>query len=273
MLVPSHWTVRCEVLAEEALDAVGVADRRVEEGDPALVPTQHHIVPLRMPSGGRGRAPAGRWRRWRAARARASACGSCARRGRADRSRADAAPERLRRDVDAAACEAAALPLDGLVLEVLVADRLDDERVAELAALDDLRRRLGRHDGVVVRAGDALVETLLDEERAGRTLRISHARGRRSSSREPHSGQMRCSGGTGLNTATRLQVRRRRGAPRVLPLRLFLGLSRPDLGRLRLLRLGTRPSSGNRSWLEDARAISDAGARDGDARAAWPARC
>jgi hypothetical protein len=55
-------------------------------------------------------------------------------------SRGDAAPERLRRDRCAGAREACALPLDGKVLEELVADGFDDERVGELAALDDLRR-------------------------------------------------------------------------------------------------------------------------------------
>ncbi len=58
--------------------------------------------------------------------------------------RRHAAPQRLRGDVDAGARPARALPLDGLVLDVLVAERLDDERVAELAALDDRRRRAAR---------------------------------------------------------------------------------------------------------------------------------
>jgi len=41
-----------------------------------------------------------------------------------------------------------------LVLQELVGDRLQDEYITELATLHDLRWRLGRYDGVVVRAGD-----------------------------------------------------------------------------------------------------------------------
>ena len=78
--------------------------------------------------------------------------------------RRHAAAERLRGDVDAGALPARALPLDGLVLDVLVAERLDDERVAELAALDDRRRRRRAHDRVVLGAGDALVEALDDDD-------------------------------------------------------------------------------------------------------------
>jgi hypothetical protein len=50
------------------------------------------------------------------------------------------------------------LPLDGHVVEVLVADGLDDQLVAELPALDDRRRRWSRDNRVVLRAGDPLVE-------------------------------------------------------------------------------------------------------------------
>jgi hypothetical protein len=53
----------------------------------------------------------------------------------------DTASERLRRDVDSGPREAGGLPLDGKVLDILVANSFDDERVAELAALDDLRKR------------------------------------------------------------------------------------------------------------------------------------
>ena len=90
------------------------------------------------------------------------------------RAAADAPPERLRRDVDTGAAQRVHCRSIGLMLDVLVAESLDDERVPELAALDDLRRRLGRHDGVVVGAGDALVETLLTTTRAGMTLIEAH---------------------------------------------------------------------------------------------------
>ena len=105
-----------------------------------------------------------------------------------DRGR-DAASERLRRDVDAGAREARALPLDGLVLDVLVADRLDDERVAELAALDDLRRRRRRDDRVVVGARDGLVEALLDDDARG-----DHVEDRGSSSGRRWSSSRRTAG-------------------------------------------------------------------------------
>jgi hypothetical protein len=49
-------------------------------------------------------------------------------------------PHGLRRDIDALAVEARTLPLDGLVLKVFVAGRLDDEAVGQLSALDDRGR-------------------------------------------------------------------------------------------------------------------------------------
>jgi hypothetical protein len=57
-----------------------------------------------------------------------------------------------------------ALPLDGQVFDVLVTHGLDDQRVGELAALDDLRQRRRGDDRVVVGAGDRLVESLFDED-------------------------------------------------------------------------------------------------------------
>src|SRR5205814_8528072 len=72
--------------------------------------------------------------------------------------------ERLGSNVDASAREVHALPLDELMLDVLVAERLDDERVTKNTTLDDRRRRRRRHDGVVVRARDALVQPLLDDD-------------------------------------------------------------------------------------------------------------
>jgi hypothetical protein len=66
--------------------------------------------------------------------------------------RADSASERLRRDVDPRAREARALPLGGHVLDVLVRDGFDEDRVTEFAAVDDLPGRRRAHDRVVVRA-------------------------------------------------------------------------------------------------------------------------
>ena len=70
----------------------------------------------------------------------------------------------MRRNTLAGTRPTQALSLDRLVLEVLVCQRLDDERGAELAALDQLGRRWGRHDRVVVRARHALVQSLAHEE-------------------------------------------------------------------------------------------------------------
>jgi hypothetical protein len=80
---------------------------------------------------------------------------------------AHAASESLRSDVDASAREAEAQPLDRLVLEKLVGDGLDDEGVAELSALDDGRGRFCGDDGVVLRAGDGLIESLGDDYAGG----------------------------------------------------------------------------------------------------------
>ena len=77
----------------------------------------------------------------------------------------DTAAERLRSDVDPAASEAHALPLDGLMLDVLVTARFDNQRVGELAALDDLRRGRGGHDRVVVGARDASRRGALQRQR------------------------------------------------------------------------------------------------------------
>jgi hypothetical protein len=63
----------------------------------------------------------------------------------------------VRAQGDTGARKTATLPLGGLVLQVFVADALDEQGVSELATLDDLRGRLSRDDGVVLRAGDALV--------------------------------------------------------------------------------------------------------------------
>lgn len=57
-----------------------------------------------------------------------------------------------------------ALALDGQMLDVLVGERLDDEREDELAPRDELRRGRRGRDAVVVLAGDRLVEPLDDNE-------------------------------------------------------------------------------------------------------------
>jgi len=79
----------------------------------------------------------------------------------------DAAPERLRRDVDTERAVLSALPLDRRVLEVLVGDGFDEQRIGELSALDDLRGRRRRDDRVVVRARDGLVHPLRDHDLRG----------------------------------------------------------------------------------------------------------
>ena len=156
-----------EVRAEEALHALGVADGRVEEGHPSRVgPSPHRAVADPLGRGGIEHGDAGGVGAEQAGTARLLGDEPSDRREQVERGR-DAASERLRRDVDAGAGEARALPLDGQVLDVLVAHRLDDQRVGELAALDDLRRRRRRDDRVVVGAGDRLVEPLFDEDACG----------------------------------------------------------------------------------------------------------
>lgn len=71
--------------------------------------------------------------------------------------RADAATERLRRDVDASSRKPRRLSLDGRMLDVLVADGLDEQRVTELTALDDASCRLSTDRRVVMGTGDGLV--------------------------------------------------------------------------------------------------------------------
>ncbi len=118
--------------------------------------------------------------------------------------RGDAAAERLRSDVDAGARAAQALPLDRLVLEVLVAGRLDDQRVAELAALDDGAAACGA-ETIVSSLGQATVSSrrCSTKSRAGTTLRVSQTEWTTVFISSPQSGQMPQSGGTGLGTSTR----------------------------------------------------------------------
>jgi len=156
-----------EVVAEEAFDAVGVAGGRIEERHPAGIgPGPDGAVANAF---GRIGIEHGDARRVGAEHAGAARLLSDeASDGREQiEGRGDSASEGLRCDLDARARESRALPLDGQVLDVLVARCLDQQPVGELATLDDLRRGRGRYDGVVVGAGDRLVEALLDED-AGR---------------------------------------------------------------------------------------------------------
>src|SRR3984957_1902951 len=160
-----------KVFAEEVLDALGIAVLRVEEGHPLLTahPAPHRaiadaervvLVEHRQPAGvGREQRPG----------LRLLADQDSDGLEQID-ARRHAPPERLRRDVDAAPLEAAALALGGLVLHELVGDGFDDQRVAKLATLDDRRRCRGRHDRVVVRTGDALVLALDDVDARGLDL-------------------------------------------------------------------------------------------------------
>jgi hypothetical protein len=84
----------------------------------------------------------------------------------------DAPAQRLRRALDSVLLEARALPLDGHVLEVLVARCLDDQRVAELAAFHDRRWRRRRDDRVVLGTGDGFVDADPDEHL--RRLDVEH---------------------------------------------------------------------------------------------------
>src|SRR5260221_4289893 len=152
------------VIAEEVAHALGVAVRRVEEADPASVgPTPHGagadaIGDARIEHGDAGGV-------------RTEVAGGSSLLGdeighgleQVD-VRVDAAAECLGCDLDSGTGEADALSLDRVVLDVLVAGRLDDERVAERSALDDRGRRRRRDDGVVGRACDGLVDAALDEE-------------------------------------------------------------------------------------------------------------
>ena len=214
-----------EVVAEKPPDAVGVAFWRIEERDPARVgPAPHGAVAdaiARLGIENRETSRVGPEQAGRAgllldeSRDRGQEIDCCG----------DASAERLWRDVDTGAHEARALSLDGLMLDVLVADGFDDESVRELSALDDLRRGRRGDDGVVVGARDGLVEALLDDD-AGRDHIEDEA------ARVPDGGHRRAA----LRTDAQLrghavehrharQVRRRFGPPRV-----------PSLSRL--LRLG-----------------------------------
>jgi hypothetical protein len=156
-----------EVGAEEVANALGVTAGRVDEGHPPRVgPAPHGAVSDALGCTG---IEDGQPRGVGAEQSGATrllldrVCDG----GKQVDGSGDGAAERLRRDGHTGPLEACALPLDGLVLDVLVAEGLDDERVGELAPLDDLRRRRSRDDRVVLRARDGLVESLLDDDARG----------------------------------------------------------------------------------------------------------
>jgi hypothetical protein len=214
MLVPSHCTAR-EIFSEEAFDAVGVARRRIEERHPARVgPGPHRAVADALgriaiehgDAGGIGAEQAGSSR---LVFDESSDWGEQIDRGR------DASAECLRSHVDTDASKAGALPLDGLMLDEFVAHRLDDERIGELASLDDLRRRSRRHDRVVVGASDGLVEALLDDDARGdhienQATRVAHRRHHGAATRA--NAKLR---GHAIEHGHARQVRGRRPTPRM----------------------------------------------------------
>ena len=152
-----------EVRAEEAFHTLGVADGRIEEGHPSGVgPGPHRAVADPFGRIGVEHGDAGGVGTEQAWGSRLILDEPGDGGEQVDRG-GDAPAERLRRHVDPGASEASALPLDGLMLDVLVAHSLDDQRVGELAALDDLRRRRRGNDRVVVGASDGLVEALFNE--------------------------------------------------------------------------------------------------------------
>ena len=130
-----------EIVAEKPPDTVGVALWRIEERDPTRVgPAPHGAVADAFGRFGIENREAGRIGPKQARRARLF-LDEARDRGEQINRGGNGAPERLRSDIYAGAREARGLPLDGLMLNVLVAHGFDDESVGELSALDDLRRR------------------------------------------------------------------------------------------------------------------------------------
>ena len=75
-----------------------------------------------------------------------------------------AAAEGLWSNGHAHAAEFQALPFERLVLEILVGGGLDDQAIAEHAALDDSGQRRGGDDDVIELAFDGLVDALHDDD-------------------------------------------------------------------------------------------------------------
>jgi hypothetical protein len=123
-----------EVGTKEALDALGVADGRVNEAHPSCVgPSPHRAAANALGRVAIEHGDAGGVRTEQPGAARLLTNEASHRREQIER-RSDAAPECLRGDFNAGAGEASALALDGLVLDVLVASaatpgpRRDPER-------------------------------------------------------------------------------------------------------------------------------------------------
>ena len=223
-----------EVVAEEASHAVGVATRRVEERDPSSVgprPDGTHanaVGRVAVEHGNAGRVGAEQaWRTRLLLEERAE------RREAVDRD-SDAAAERLRCDLDASALEAKTLPLDRLVLEVLVAERLDDEGVAELASRNELRGGLGRDEVIAVRTSAALDLALPHEQLRG--LEVEHVVLRERHRRHLDAAEWTepCLGRHARDVGDARQVRGEHAAPRMTATartrRLLLIGRRDDLG-------------------------------------------
>src|ERR1041384_6262843 len=141
---PVTLHVARQILAEEIADALRVAVRGVEETHPARVgPAPHRAGADALGDSGVQDRDAGRVGAQIARGARARGNQLSNRHEQVD-VRGDAARERLRRDVDPGAREAQALSLDGLMLDELIAGGLGDQRIAELAALNDGGGRGGR---------------------------------------------------------------------------------------------------------------------------------
>ncbi len=156
-----------EVVAQEAPHAVRVGARCIEEDHPACVGPAPHGAAADA-SGRRGieHRDTGGVRAEQPWRTRLVLDERCHRTEHVD-SRGHAPAKRLRGDVHTCTAPVRALPLDRLVLDVLVAERLDEQRVAELASLHDRCRCRCAHDRVVLRARDALSRRSTATTRAG----------------------------------------------------------------------------------------------------------
>ncbi len=185
--------------------------------------------------------------------------------------RGDSTSEGLRRDGEACTGETQALSLDRLMLDELVGCGFNDQRVTEFAALDDRRRGRSRNDGVVVWAGNGLIDAALDEEaRRDDVDRFAH----------------RVGDGLYLRTAVRADpqivwdrvgyvharhVGRKRAAPAATaPLFLIARRVRVRVGVFSS-RPATRssPLAGARAGARAARAFQNAGACASDEPHAW----
>jgi hypothetical protein len=164
--------------------------------------------------------------------------------------RGDTTPQGLRGDEDARTREARALPLDGQVLQVLVAHGLDEEGVPEHAAFDDLRRRLRGAGRAIVGALDNLVFTTNDDEASRHDIErlAAHDAGR--DHRNPARGASALCFGNGILLWDALDEGRKSRRPGCL-LRSF------DLAPRCFL--GTASKIGSKSWRSRRASVSDGG--------------